>query len=170
MPSEQWFTVYTKPRQERRAAANLTAWGVETFLPRMRQSRAQQDTTPDDVTAMFPRYLFARFDVSHYAAKVRYTRGVAGIVGFGEFATPVDDSIIAMIRSRTAPDGILQEREPMPGELVEIVGGPLRSLVGVFERELSGRSRVLILLTAIGARAQAARAHIRSLSATPIAG
>jgi transcription antitermination factor NusG len=37
-----------------------------------------------------------------------------------------------------------------PGDRVIISGGPLKNLIGVFEREVKGSERIMILLTAIG--------------------
>ncbi len=35
--SEQWYVIRAKTKQENRAEANLRSWGVETFLPRVRE-------------------------------------------------------------------------------------------------------------------------------------
>ena len=165
--SPRWYAVHTKPKQEDRAINNLTSWGIETLAPKlMETSERPRDGQRCRVTPLFPRYVFARFDATAMYAKVRFTRGVEGIVGFGEHATPIDDLAIALIRQRIQPDGFVRMRQAEPGDLVEVVDGPFRSLVGVFDRELSSRERVLILLTSIGSctRLQVARGSIRKVS------
>lgn len=140
------------------------SWGIETLAPKLMETC---DSRRCRVTPLFPRYVFASFDATMLYAKVRFTRGVEGIVGFGEHATPIDDLAIDLIRGRIQPDGFVHVQPAEPGDLVEVVDGPFRSLVGVFDRELSSRERVLILLTSIGscARLQVARASIRKVSA-----
>jgi len=157
----RWYVVQSKPKQEVRADANLRRWGLDTITPLIRGSRVSP-ASDQRVSPLFPGYLFARFPLA-LLAKVRLTRGVSNVVGFGECATPIDDGVIELIRSRIGSDGFLQLAEPRPGDLVRITHGPLRSLVGVFEKEMRGRDRVLILLTALGAqtRVQLAKAHIR---------
>ncbi len=128
----RWYVIRTKPKQETRAESNLRAWGIETFAPkalelgrgRARSGRAWR------IEALFPGYLFAWFDARNLWRKVRLTRGVHAVVGFGESATPVEDSIISAIRSRIQEDGFVHLAEAQPGDPVEIVGGPLRSLRG----------------------------------------
>jgi transcriptional antiterminator RfaH len=165
-----WYAVQTKPKQETRAEANLHRWGLETLLPRLREVRSSgRDARSYRVLPLFPNYLFVRFG-AYLVAKVRLTRGIQRIVGFGEYATPVDDGIIALIRSRIADDGFVRAAELLAGDVVEIVNGPLRSFEGVFERHLRAGDRVQILLMTIGCRArvQVGRDAIRK-SSRPLA-
>jgi transcriptional antiterminator RfaH len=164
--------VHAKPKQERRADENLRAWGLDTLAPRLRELRSARAAGAPvvSVTALFPGYLFARFDPATHLAKVRLTRGVHSVVGFGECATPVEDSLIAVICGRIQPDGYVHPGEPRPGDRVEIIAGPLRSLQGVFEHRLNGPERVAILLTSIeaAARVQVPRSFIRPLRSLPL--
>jgi transcriptional antiterminator RfaH len=160
----RWYVVQSKPKQELRADANLRQWGLDTLTPLIREPclSPASDQRFHRVSALFPGYLFAQFPLT-LLAKVRLTRGVRDVVGFGEYATPVDDVVIELMRSRIDNDGFVRMAEPQPGDSVRITHGPLRSLVGIFETELQGRDRVLILLTALGAqsRVQLAKAHIQ---------
>ena len=172
MPDVRWYVVHTKPQQEMRAESNLRAWGIETLAPTLRHSELSRSCgSGARVRLLFPRYLFARFDAALLLAKVRLTRGIQNIVGFGAGATPVDDAVISLIRSRIADDGFVRVTEPRPGDTVEIVDGPLRSLVGVFEREANASNRVLILLTSIGCpmRVRVAKASLRPTERRQIA-
>lgn len=159
--STRWYAVQTKPKQVARAEANLRGWGVETLAPHVCESERSTRCEGSRVTPLFFNYMFARFDAEAQLAKVRLTRGVQRVVGFGEYATPVDDAIIALIRSRIGSDGLVRLNGLVPGDAVEIVDGPLRSIGGVFERHLRGTDRVLILLTTIGSPA---RVQVASLS------
>jgi transcriptional antiterminator RfaH len=161
--NHRWYVLQTKPKQEARAELNLSRWQIETLAPRLREpQQSRSGEASYRIVPLFPNYLFARFDAARIA-KVRLTRGIQRVVGFGECATPIDDDIIELIQSRICDDGFVRPPEIQPGDAVEIVHGPLRSLVGIFERYTSARDRVVILLTTIGAQArvQVAKAAIR---------
>ncbi len=168
----RWYVVHSKPRQEARADANLRSWGVETLYPRLREYHdCLERGTAYRIAPLFPRYLFARFDAAALLAKVRLTRGVHDVLAFGAYATPVDDEIIALVHGRIEPDGFVRVAAPRPGDVVQIAEGPLRSLVGIFEREMDGRDRVMVLLTTVGCRARIhiAKSFIRRASAASVA-
>jgi transcription antitermination factor NusG len=62
----------------------------------------------------------------------------------------VDQEIIDIIRARIDEHGFVKaDDELKPGDKVAISAGPLRNLIGVFEREIKGSDRITILLTAI---------------------
>jgi transcriptional antiterminator RfaH len=147
---EHWYVIRSKPKQESRADANLRSWGLETFAPRVRElsSRTGHEAT-FIIAPFFPGYLFARFDATRLLTKIRLTRGVHSVLGFGEPATPIADAAIALIRSRVRDDGLVQLDGPRHGDTVEVVHGPLRSLVGIFDSAVSGGERVRILLTSV---------------------
>ena len=94
-----WYAIHTKPREEDRALSNLMAWHVETFAPKIRQSqRSQLKGKPAySVRPLFPNYIFARFQLINLH-KIRFTRGVQNVVGFGGQVAPVDDAAIELIR------------------------------------------------------------------------
>jgi transcriptional antiterminator RfaH len=148
-----------------RAEANLRAGGIEVFAPRIRQPFPKRGSTEcsDRVEPLFPSYIFARFELAVFYRKIRLTRGVHTIVGLGESATPVDDVTIEALKGRVETNGFVRLGYPRQGDLVEIVGGPLRSLTGIFESGLNGRDRVQILLTmlASGVRVELPKDFIR---------
>lgn len=148
----RWYAVRTKPKQEERADDNLRAWRVETFTPRLKERRSTQYGTGPTyaVKPLFPRYIFARFNAQSLLHKVNYTRGVQNVVGFGEWPTPIDDEIIDLIKSQVDEDGFVKVGEEFKsGDKVKIKFGPLKSLVGVFERKIKDTDRVKILLTTV---------------------
>src|SRR5262245_17234767 len=109
MDASLWYAIQTHSKQEARAAYNLTAWGIETLYPQFKERRVNEWTkialyTPKP---LFPRYLFAKFEVGEMYHKIRFTRGITRIVAFGGIPTPVDQDIIAIIRSRITNDGFV---------------------------------------------------------------
>jgi transcriptional antiterminator RfaH len=150
--ASRWYVLHTCVYQENRAESNLRARSVETFNPKIKQRRLNEFTgTPTFISkSLFPRYIFARFPAKALLHKVSFTRGVHSVVSFGDQPTPVEDEIINLIQSRVGADGFVTLNEEFkPGDKVLIKQGPLSNLIGVFEHELKGSERAMILLTAI---------------------
>jgi transcriptional antiterminator RfaH len=148
----RWYAIHTHPNQEERANSNLNAWKVETFAPKIRVRRFNQFTGAASyvLRPLFSRYIFARFDSNNSLHKIHFTRGVHSVVSFGGFPSPVDDEIIALIRSRVDENWVLREDDDLTsGDKVLIEDGPLKGFMGVFERRLKATDRILILLSAI---------------------
>ena len=152
--ADRWYALQTKSKQELRAEANLRSWGIQVLFPRVSKlGGSRRSNVLRCVEPLFPNYIFARFDAKSMLSKVQLTRGVRRVVGLGEHATPVDDAAIALIQSQVDDSGIVRPEHLQRGDVVEITAGPLRSLVGVFERQSSARDRVRILLTILGCAA-----------------
>lgn len=149
----QWYVLHTKPKQEERANSNLAAWGVETLHPKLKTRRHNEFTgVPTYITQpLFPRYLFAKFNAREQLSKILFTRGVHNVVCFGDSPASVSEEIIDVIRDRIDHNGVVKATDDLkPGDRVVISAGPLRNLTGVFEREVKGNDRVMLLLTTIG--------------------
>lgn len=148
--ARRWYVVHTKANQESRADSNLRAWQVETFSPLVRKRRVNQLTQQASyrVGPLFPRYIFARFDSQTLLAKVRFTRGVHGIVSAGDEPVPVDDGDVEHLRMKVGEDGYVssEEKKLRRGDKVLIHAGPLQGLSGVFEENVGPSDRVRILL------------------------
>src|SRR5207244_4462012 len=125
----------THPKQEDRAANNLKAWGIETFSPKIKSPRRNRYT--GQVTQiskpLFPRYMFAWFKFTDISHKLRFTRGVHSLVSFNGGPSPIDEQIIATIRSRIDNNGFVRIGEELkPGDEVVIKDGPFQNFSGIF--------------------------------------
>jgi len=148
----QWYVVHTNPKQEERANSNLVAWGVETLYAKLKARRHNEFTgVPTYITQpLFPRYLFAKFK-REQLSKILFTRGVHDVVCFGDGPACVSEEIIDVIRGRIDQNGYVKLNNDLkPGDRAVISAGPLRNLIEIFEREVKGSERSMILLTAIG--------------------
>jgi len=152
---KSWYVVNTKTRCEAIACASLEGHGVEVFLPMLRERKVLRGRCGLTTSPLFPRYLFAKFDVSCQLRAVTYARGVKSIVTFGSGPSMVDESIIHAIRSRLT-EGVIELSGDRfsPGQVVRIQDGPLCGLEAVFEKMLDGTSRAVLLLKAISFQAR----------------
>jgi len=150
--NSRWYAIHTHPKQEDRANSNLMAWNVETFSPKIKTRYSNPYTgLPTFLSKpLFPRYIFARFESDRLLSKVLFTRGVHSVVSFGGIPAEVNHEVISFIQSQVSEDGFVKVGEDFnTGDQVVIKDGPLKSLTGVFERQVKGSDRVLILLSTI---------------------
>lgn len=150
----KWFAVYTKPRQEQVALANLEAQSFECFLPMAEQlPRGGKRNSKPRIEPLFPRYLFLRASPeSQSLASVRSTRGAVGLVRAGWELTTINPSIIAGIKARIDSTSGFIMIEPVSlnsGDRVRVFDGPFANLQGIF-KEHRGQHRSLLLLEILG--------------------
>src|SRR5262249_43854978 len=79
-----WYCLRSQPKHEHIAAAHLRILGVNVFCPRIRFKRKTRLGIVWVTEAMFPGYLFARFELAEMHRKVTYAHGVSGIVRFAD--------------------------------------------------------------------------------------
>jgi transcriptional antiterminator RfaH len=146
-----WYALHTKPCREDVAAMNVRRLGLEVFLPKICEKRIVFGVQRKLIVPLFRNYLFARFCPDTYLHLIRYARGVQSVVSCGEIPLIVDEQIIKAILSRIGKNGYVRLRPKSfrPGDMVTIQEGPFEGFNGIFERELSGQERVIILLDSI---------------------
>lgn len=138
----------------RKTAPTATCGRVPTLAPRLSCRRFRSRIATVTVGPLFPRYIFARFCSTELLHKVRFTRGVTGVVSFGGYPVPIDEEVIALIRSRIGEDGLVTVTKVFqPGDKVMIEDGPFKNLMGIFDSHVNGSLRVRILLSTVGCRA-----------------
>lgn len=147
-----WFCVRSRAKHEHLTAAYLREdLVIEVYLPRVR-FRRNTPTGPKWYTeALFPGYLFARFNLRDRFRQVHYGRGAQGIVHFGAHWPAIPDALIGELRSRIKDERPYVLREDLqPGDAVILSGGPLHNLEAVVTRIMPGRMRAAVLLEFLG--------------------
>ena len=90
-----------------------------------------------------------RHDTSAY--KVKWTRGVSKLLGFGDGPVPISEKVIQTIKERVGKDNLVKlEEELKEGDVVQITSGPFKEFNGIFQKKISDNGRVRILLNLIG--------------------
>ena len=146
-----WYVVQTKPANEERVKGNLLNQEIEAFLPLLGTYQYSGGNMVQRIKPLFPSYLFARLDLMLHYYKVKYTRGVSKILGSGDGPIAISERVIETIRDRMGEDNLVKLEDGLQeGDLVQVTSGPLKDLVGVFQKRMSTKGRVKILLSLIG--------------------
>jgi len=144
--SVRWYAIYTKPKCEDSTTRLLNRAGIETLSPKIRVLKRVRGRYVDVIEQLFPSYIFAFFDSDTHCHMIKYTRGVKYIVG-RKTPLAVPPEIIEVIQERMK-DGIIT---PVPedikeGDRVLISEGPFKDFYGIFQRNMPGKARAMILL------------------------
>jgi len=124
---------------------------VDVFLPRIRFQRVTRQGKVWVTEALFPNYLFARFDWHFCLRQVQAARGVAGVIHFGERWPVIPAAIIEELRQTVGTEAIHTiATRLMPGDSVEIADGAMRGLQAVVSRVMPARERVAVLMEILG--------------------
>jgi transcriptional antiterminator RfaH len=153
MPAMQrWHVVQSKPQQADRVAVQLAELlCVEVYNPKIEVRVVRGTRKLTQIKPLFPNYLFARLDLQTQWKTITYTRGVARVLGGWEDPRPVDEAVIAAIRSQERrKDRLISYYRFKPKEGVVVRSGPLKDVHGIFDRYLDEGGRVRILLSLIG--------------------
>lgn len=145
-----WFCLRSQPKHEHIAAAHLQKNDVDVFLPRIRFKRTTRTGPVWVVEALFPNYLFARFDWTHSLRLVCHSAGVSDVVHFGKQWPVVPDEAIEEMRACLGNEVHTISPEVSPGDAVRIAGGCMHGLRAIVTQVMPGRQRIGVLLDFLG--------------------
>ena len=147
-----WLCVRSQPKHEHIAARQLALEpDIEVYLPRIRFQRSTRHGRKWFTEALFPNYLFARFDLEKNLRRVKGTRGVLTVVQFGDHWPFIAEEVINELRSLISDDQVFTvNNEVQAGDIVQIAGGAFHGLQALVTRPMPGRKRVEVLLEFLG--------------------
>ena len=146
-----WYVIQTKPKKEGEATSYLSNKGVEIFGPLIEAFTTKNARMTKELKPLFPGYIFGKFDLEQNYPLVRWGKGVKCVLSFGGYPVPISEEVVQIIKERTDPQGIVRVKQKFnPNDVVRIKTGPLKDLLGIFERWVSDNERVKILLNLIG--------------------
>jgi transcription antitermination factor NusG len=142
----KWYALHVHARKEQLVASQLETRSLECFLPTYKSLRKWSDRTKEIQQALFPGYVFCRFDYENRQGVVM-TAGVTQIVGNGKAAIAIADAEIEALQLAVR-SGI--PAQPWPylrtGEYVQINYGHLAGLQGILVN-FKGNHRVVLSVT-----------------------
>ncbi len=151
-PGTHWYCVRTKPKKERMAATTLAGRnGLEVFCPLIRFKRKTVRGAVWFQEAMFPGYIFVRFDMGEMKRLVSHSIGVMTIPMFGGFYVHVPDDVIESIRQEMDDNGSVDVGVPLKvGDETTVMEGAMRGLKVKVIKVLPAKDRVAVLLEMLG--------------------
>ena len=152
-----WYCVRSKPKKERVAAGSLESLhGLEVFCP---QIRFQRKTVRGPVwfqEAMFPGYLFARFDLFEMKRAVSYAPGVLNIPMFDDRIVSIPDAVIESLQQDLDAESVVEAIAPLEvGEETTILEGSMRGLKVKVIKLMPAQERVGVLMEMLGTLVEA---------------
>ena len=146
-----WHAVYVKSRTEKKAQAELQFKNIESFLPLQRKLRQWSDRKKWVEIPLISGYLFVKICRKEYDFVlqsdyvVSYVRfeGVAAVIPENQI-----DNLKLMLKQDNLDIEILHETFA-PGQMVDVVAGPLIGLRGKLVR-IKGKNKVAVELEQLG--------------------
>jgi transcription termination/antitermination protein NusG len=147
--TDAWFALWTRSRHEQVVREQLERKQIETFLPTVARWSRWKDRKKKIDWPLFPGYCFARFDAPQRLSVLKCT-GVVSIVSIEGEPAPIPeheiDGIRQLVESDLAYDPCPLVRE---GQMVEVVHGPLKGVVGRLVRK-GAHARLMLSVDLIG--------------------
>ncbi len=132
---EPWFAVWTRSRHEKAVYEQLSRKAIESFLPTSPRWSRWKDRKKKIDWPLFPGYLFVR-TTPEETLPIRTCNGVVSIVSFEGKPAPIPDFEVDGIRRLIESE---LQFDPCPfireGDMVEVVHGPLKGVVGRLVRK-----------------------------------
>jgi len=149
---QEWYAVRCQPKRERLAAQTLReTLGIEVLCPQVKYQKVTRRGKVWWVEAMFPGYLFARFDRAESGRAVNYAQGVLSLVRFGNLVPSIPESFIIQLKEQIGEsEEVVISHQVELGENYEIAVGPLAGEIGEVVEVLPAGERVRLLIDFIG--------------------
>lgn len=145
-----WYCLRTQPKREHIAAGQLRLLdGVDVFAPRIRFRRRTARGKVWFDEALFPGYLFVRFNFAEMLRAVSSAVGVRGLVRFAGECAEVPDALIDALQTDqtiVVPD----VPDVAVGDRAVVADGALCGLSAVIQQVMPGGDRVRVLLEIMG--------------------
>ena len=153
----RWYCVRTKPKKERMAAASMTSLhGLDVFCPQIRFRRKTVRGPVWFQEAMFPGYIFARFDMFEMKRLVSYSPGIMNIPTFNGKCVSVPDAVIQSIQNDLDENSSVHAGIPLAvGEETTLLEGSMRGLKVKVIKVMAAEARVGVLLELLGTLVEA---------------
>ena len=157
-----WYVIYVKPKCEDSTALQFRNAGIKALNPKIRAKKYVRGKYINLIEPLFPSYLFAYFDPEIHGHMIKYTRGVKFIVGKqNPLVVPQEiiDTILERMEEGNVVTPVAEKLES--GDRVLIKEGPFADFYGIFERDVPGRERAMILLEVLYCRLEIENISLR---------
>jgi transcriptional antiterminator NusG len=138
-----WYAVKVRTGAELRIAASLSQKNISVFTPTCVEPRKYSDRIKNKEVALFPGYVFSRFDADYLLPLVT-TPGVEFVVSTAGVPAPIDPSEMEVI-IHALSSGVTAEPWPYlkSGDKVQINFGSLAGVEGILINA-RGKDRLIL--------------------------
>jgi len=143
---KHWYALYTRSRQEERAAHYLATRDFNVFLPHVEVWRTRRNRRMKVLRPMFPGYIFVETNLER-DSRLEIVRSpyVVRILGYGDEPAPVPreqvESLQILVNSGVPVD-------PHPylqvGQKVRVTTGAMRDVVGILTEKKDKAKKLVI--------------------------
>jgi transcription termination/antitermination protein NusG len=132
--NKHWFALYTKPRQEFKAAAQLNSISVGFYLPTFVSIRKWSDRKKKIEVPLFNGYIFIYASEKERLMSVEQ-KAIVRTISFQGKPSIIPDWQIESLKKLLAetPDVFITDKIET-GEHIKIVSGPFEGIVGIVKK------------------------------------
>lgn len=150
--TKHWYCIKAKIKREHIAARMLRSRAnFEVFCPRITITKKTIRGPKPFTEALFPGYLFCRFNFEDSSRLVSFSQDIKGIVRFGDKIPTVPDATLEQLRA-ALPQETVEVKPPdiQEGELAEIIQGCFQGESGKVIKIEAASDRVNLLIEFLG--------------------
>ncbi|WP_428772073.1 transcription/translation regulatory transformer protein RfaH [Vibrio sp.] len=148
---KQWYLLYCKRGDQRRAKLHLENQGVECYYPQVKLEKLVRGKRQAVTEPLFPSYMFVRFDYQDGPTftAVRSTRGVVDFVRQGAYPQELQGDLVYALKEL---EGEYAEQVastlPAKGDSMRIQRGQFAGIDAIYH-EPDGETRSILLVKLI---------------------
>jgi transcription antitermination factor NusG len=146
-----WYAIRVKSRAEKKVNAELIEQGIESFLPLHKKLRIWSDRKKWVEMPLISGYVFVYISRKEYEIVLRTYNVVCYIYFNGKAAIIRDNDILILKRMLGQSELELEVtiENLKPGQLVEIISGPLCGVIGELI-DFKGKNKVALRIPPLG--------------------
>lgn len=148
----RWYVVRTQTKRENASARYIRKeLMLEVVAPQIRYTKVTRRGKVLWKEAMFPGYLFVKFNREIDEKAVCYAPGVLKMVRFGDSVPSIGENFVMSLQDVVGDEEVLDLQHGVElGQEYEVAGGALKGHTGEVLEVLPGGERALLLMEMIG--------------------
>ncbi|WP_434544715.1 UpxY family transcription antiterminator [Marivirga sp.] len=160
---EYWFAIYTKSRMEKKVADRLTEQRIEVYCPTQTVLRQWSDRKKKVKVAVFPSYVFVKFQDDHERLKILQTPGVVNFVRHLGADAKIRPKEIEAIQNLLGEYEEVSVEPIEKGDMVQIQHGGMKGQEGKVILEQKDKVIVYIESLGLSLKAEVSKAKVKKV-------
>ncbi len=144
---KHWFVLYTKPRNEKKVAAQLEKMGLRAYCPLVTEIKQWSDRKKKVETPLIPSYIFIQIDSADRDLVFQVPGVVRYLFWLGKPAI-VRDNEISTLKEWVDGNHKIKVEGIQAGDVMKIEIGPFKGQEGIVKEV--GENRLQLLLVSVG--------------------